>query len=125
MKPNILPEEKTVLLEENEFSKHFNHRGDIDLYIAKAVDSETNKHYIVSTIREIKELNAHGIQFPFEFKTEKQRDKEFKNYGLKEAKMFIDYTIRFIKEKDEWKRKEQEKINSQAEQESNQENNQN
>lgn len=119
MIPNILPEEKTILLEENDFSKHFNHRGDIDLYVAKAVDEETDKHYIVSTIREIKELDAYGIQFPFQFDTEEQRDIEFKNYGIVEAKLFIDYTIQFIKEKDEWKRKE-EQIILQKEQEKNQ-----
>ena len=119
MKPNILPEEKTVLLEENEFSKHFNHRGDIDLYIAKAVDEETDKHFIVATIREIKELNAHGIQFPFQFDTAELRDEEFKKWGINEVRDYIDFTIQFIKDNDEWKQKEAEKIKEKEEQEKN------
>ena len=101
---------ESVLLSDNGFTKIFKVRGDIDLFLSKAVDEESDKHYIVATIREISELNAHGIQFPYEYNTESDRDNAYIVYGTQEAKDFVEFSIQFIKDKEKFKEEEAEKI---------------
>lgn len=110
MKAVPLDQMNSVLLSDNGFTKIFKIRGDIDLFLTKAFDEETDKHYMVATIREIKELNAHGIQFPFEFNTESERDTNYEKWLENEARDFVEFSIQFIIEKDEWKEQEAEKI---------------
>jgi hypothetical protein len=113
----------SVMLSDNGFTKIFKVRGDIDIFLSKAVDEDTNKHYMVASIREIKELDAHGIQFPFEFNSESDRDKDFNKFKEKEAREFVEFSIQFIKEKEEWKKQEAEKIRKNQENGNNSENN--
>jgi hypothetical protein len=110
MKAVPLEQMESILLLDNGFTKIFKIRGDIDLFLTKAIDEDTDKHYMVATIREITELNAHGIQFPFEYLTESERDTEYEKWLENEARDFVEYSIEFIKEKDEWKKEESEKI---------------
>lgn len=110
MKAVPLEQMESVMLSDNGFTKIFKVRGDIDLFLSKAVDEETNKHYFVATIREIPELNAHGVQFPFEFETESERDEAYNLYDIVQARDFVEFSIEFIKEKDEFKKQEAEKI---------------
>jgi hypothetical protein len=110
MKAVPLEQMESVLHSDNGFTKIFKVRGDIDLFLTKAVDEDTDKHYMVATIREIKELSAHGIQFPFEYSTESIRDEEYNKWLENEARDFVEFSIKFIIEKDEWKKEEGEKI---------------
>ena len=105
----LIPME-SVLLSDNEFTKIFKVRGDIDLFLTKAFDEDSNKHYIVATIREIVELNASGIQFPYEYNTDHERDNAYKQYGTEEARDFVEFSIQFIKDKEKFKEEEAEKI---------------
>ena len=95
------------LVAENEFSKQFKLDGDIDLYLNKAVDDETDKHYIVTSIPIIKEVNCEHIQYPIQFNTSEERDNAFNNFDLNYALNYVAETIRFIKEQIE-KNKENE-----------------
>ena len=62
--------------------------------IMKAVDEETDKHYIVVYISQIKELNVEHIQFPMAFDTTEQRDSEYDNFSVVE---FMEFLISEIK----------------------------
>jgi len=95
------------LVAENEFSKHFKLDGDIDLHIAKAVDDETNKHYVVTSIPVIKEVKCEHIQYPIQYNTAEERDNAFNNFDLNFALNYVADTIKFIKEQLE-KQKENE-----------------
>ena len=111
---------KSVLLSDNGFTKIFKLREDVDLFLSKAVDEDTDKHYMVATIKEIKELNAHGVQFPFEYDTESLRDEEYNKWGENEAREFLEFCIQFINDKEVFKQEEAEKIRLMKEQEGNQ-----
>lgn len=65
--------EQAVLLEKNEFSKTYR-MGAISIYIAKAYDEETKKHFVVVSIPEIPHLNVLKLQLPISFDIEGQRD---------------------------------------------------
>ena len=67
---------KAKLIEANDFSKSFHH-GDTKLYIGKAFDEETDKHFVVLSVPEILEVNANNVQFPVSFNSEKERDDAF------------------------------------------------
>lgn len=120
MKAEPLEPIKSVLLSDNGFTKVFKLREDIDLFLSKAVDEDTDKHYMVATIREIKELNAHGIQFPFEYDTESIRDSEYDKWGEGDAREFLEFAIQFIKDKEVFKEEEARKIALMKEKEENQ-----
>jgi len=87
--------EKAVLISENEFTKIFE-LDDIRVVFSKAYDEDSKLHFIVSSIPEIKELGVMHIQFPFTFKTEKQRDKGFKKMDELFALAYINNAKRFI-----------------------------
>jgi hypothetical protein len=123
MKAVPLEPMESVMLSDNGFTKIFKVRGDIDIFLTKAVDEETDKHFMVASIREIVELQAHGIQFPFQYDTEAERDKDFEKFKEKEARDFVEFSIQFIKDKEEWKKQEAEKIRQNQENGNNSENN--
>ena len=50
---------------------------DVDVYVGKAFDEETNKHFLIFSIPVIPEVNVQHIQFPYIFETEKERDEVF------------------------------------------------
>jgi hypothetical protein len=89
------------LVAENEFSKQFKLDGDIDLFLSKAIDDESGKHYIVTSIPLIKEVMCEHIQYPIQFNTTEDRDNAFNNFDLNYALNYVAETIRFIKEQKE------------------------
>ena len=64
------------LIEANDFSKSFEY-SDTKLFIVKAFDEETDKHFVVLSVPEILEVNANNVQFPVSFDSEKERDDAF------------------------------------------------
>lgn len=84
------------LVSENEFTKIFKY-NDIDLYISKAYDDESDRHFLVASIPKIEELNVGNIQQPFVFENEEARDESFKNLDINVAKGFLDSVIEEIK----------------------------
>ena len=71
--------EKAELLEKNEFSKTYR-KGEIKIYIAKAYDEETKKHFVVISIPEIAHLNVLKVQLPIAFDYTEQRDMFFDGF---------------------------------------------
>ena len=71
--------EQAILLDKNDFSKTYR-KGDISIYIAKAYDEETKKHFVVISIPEIAHLNVLKIQLPIGFDYEGQRDMFFDGF---------------------------------------------
>lgn len=71
--------EQAVLLEKNEFSKTYR-KGAISIYIAKAFDEETKKHFVVISIPEIPHLNVLKLQLPISFDYTEQRDLFFDGF---------------------------------------------
>jgi hypothetical protein len=96
--------ESIELIAENEFSKTFKY-NDIELYLAKAFDEETNKHFLVVSIPHIQEVQAEKIQYPIEFPSQEHRDKAFIEFDLPYAKNFINEVIDFIKKQTEENKK--------------------
>ena len=71
----------TQLVSENEFTKIFKKEEDnIDLYVSKAYDEESDKHYLVASIPVIEELGVQGIQLPLQYETSEQRDLAFTEF---------------------------------------------
>lgn len=98
------------LIAENEFSKTFKYKdeiNDIDMYIAKAYDDEQDKHYVVASIPYIKEVSSERVQFPFIFEDEADRDNGFSAFDVNFAKDFIPKLIQMIKDNNA--KQEQEK----------------
>lgn len=97
------------LIAENEFSKTFKYKdeiNDIDMYIAKAFDDEQDKHYIVASIPYIKEVGSERVQFPFIFEDEEDRDNGFLAFDVAFAKDFIPQLIQMIKDNNAKQEKE-------------------
>jgi hypothetical protein len=86
-----------LLVSENKFSKIFK-IGEIDLYVAKAFDEESNVHFIVCSIPVIKEITAMDIQYPVYCQSEVSRDAMFDNFDIPFAEGFLDALIKEIKE---------------------------
>jgi len=83
--------EKVKLVSENEFTKHHRYEEkEIDCYLSKAYDEETDKHFLVVSIPKIAELNAMHIQYPMVFDTENERDEFFKNFNPLD---FLDFLL--------------------------------
>ena len=94
------------LIAENEFSKTFKY-NDIDVFVAKAVDDEISKHYLVISIPTIPETQSHEIQYPLEYDTMELRDEDFKKFDVGYCKQFTDSLIVFMKEQ---KKLQEEKL---------------
>ena len=69
-------------LSENEFTKHHKYEEkDIDCYLSKAYDEETEKHFLIASIPRIPELNAMHIQYPMVFDNEAERNQFYDDYN--------------------------------------------
>lgn len=85
------------LVSENEFSKIFKF-NDIDIYLAKANDEESNGHFIVASIPRIDEVDVSHLQYPFKYDSAEDRDMAFKEFNVIMVEDFIYSVISFIKE---------------------------
>lgn len=72
--------ENAVLLESNDFSRTYR-KGDIMLYIAKAYDEPSQKHFVVISIPEIPHLGVLKLQLPIDFDYEPMRDAFFDTFN--------------------------------------------
>ena len=82
---------------ENDVQKIFK-SIDIDVYVGKAYDEDTDKHFLVFSIPVIPEANVQHIQFPYVFETEKERDEVFTHLDDKYISAFIEKLISQIEE---------------------------
>jgi len=82
---------------ENDVQKIFK-SIDIDVYVGKAYDEDTDKHFLVFSIPIIPEANVQHIQFPYIFETEKERDEVFTHLDDKYISAFIEKLISQIEE---------------------------
>ena len=99
---NITQPKECLLVTENEFTKSFKYvDGDIELFISKGVDEETDKHFLVASIPLIEELNVAKIQFPILFEDQAQRDAAFIDFSVENATDFIEQVIAEIKNRKE------------------------
>ena len=71
---------------------------DVDVYVGKAFDEETDKHFLIFSIPVIPEANVQHIQFPYVFDTEKERDDVFVNLDDKYITVFVEKLIGQIEE---------------------------
>jgi ribosome-associated toxin RatA of RatAB toxin-antitoxin module len=71
---------------------------DTDVFIGKAYDEETDKHFIVFSIPLLAEVNVQHVQYPFQFDTEVERDDVFKNINMEYVSGFIYKLVNQIKE---------------------------
>ena len=97
MKAKIIKMGGVVILDENEFSKHFKYNN-IEIFLAKAVDEETDKHFLVVSIPHIAEVEAQSLQYPISFDNAIERDEAFIKFDLEYVKIFLKEVIDFIKE---------------------------
>ena len=67
------------LIDENKFSKTYR-KESISIYIAKAYDEDTKKHFVVISIPEIAHLNVIKLQLPIAFDFAEQRDLFFDGF---------------------------------------------
>ena len=88
--------EKIKLVSENEFTKHHMYEEkEIDCYLSKSYDEETDKHFLVASIPRIPELSVMHIQFPMVFENEAERDYYFDTFNPLE---FLDELMAQMKE---------------------------
>lgn len=83
---------KFNLLDKNEFSKTFR-KGAISIYIAKAYDEDTKKHFVVISIPEIEHLNVIKLQLPIAFDFAEQRDLFFDGFEPDEFMPLLEQKI--------------------------------
>jgi hypothetical protein len=82
---------------ENDVQKIFK-SIDIDVYVGKAFDEETNKHFLIFSIPVIPECSVQHIQFPYVFDTEKERDEVFTHLESNYISEFVEKLINQIEE---------------------------
>ena len=87
----------TSLVSKNDFTKVFKYK-EIELYISKAYDDESDRHFLVASIPKIDELNVGNIQQPLVFINEEERDKTFESLDVNIAQKFLDDVIAEIKQ---------------------------
>lgn len=75
--------EPVELVEANDFSKHYK-QGEVHLYVAKAFDEKTSKHYLVCSVPDIPSLRVHKIQLPMEFDKEEDRNAVFATFDAED-----------------------------------------
>jgi len=71
---------------------------DVDVYVGKAFDEETDKHFLIFSIPIIPEANVQHIQFPYVFDTEKERDEVFTHLEENYISEFVEKLIIQINE---------------------------
>lgn len=84
------------LVSESKFSKHFE-LDNINLYIHKAFDEDSNKHFIIPCIPTIEELNINDLKDSLVFENEEERDGAFENWDLDFSNYYVSFTIEKIK----------------------------
>ena len=84
----------------NEFSKHFKY-GNVDVYLNKAFDEDSSKHYIIASIPNIEEVNVSHLNYPLEFETSEDRDLDFEQFDGSKVTLLVESAIDFIKEQQE------------------------
>jgi len=89
-----------ILESENEFTKIFKD-NDIAIYLSKAYDEDSNKHYVVASVPSISEIDASDIKYPFPFDVEQERNDFFDRFGIKNASEFTNDLVNFIVEQRE------------------------
>ena len=82
---------------ENDVQKIFK-SYDVDVYVGKAYDEETDKHFLIFSIPVIPEANVQHIQFPYIFDTEKERDEVFTHLEANYISEFVEKLIIQIEE---------------------------
>jgi hypothetical protein len=82
---------------QNEVQKIFKSH-DVDVYVGKAFDEETDKHFLIFSIPLIPEANVQHIQFPYIFETEKERDEVFTHLEENYISEFVEKLITQINE---------------------------
>jgi len=88
--------EKIKLVSENEFTKHHRYEEkEIDCYLSKSYDEETDKHFLIASIPRIPELSVMHIQFPMVFENEAERNYYFDTFNPLE---FLDDLMAQMKE---------------------------
>ena len=86
-----------TLESQNDVQKIFKSH-DIDVYVGKAFDEDTDKHFLVFSIPVIPTANVQHIQFPYVFDTEKERDEVFTHLDDKYITVFVEKLISQIEE---------------------------
>lgn len=71
---------------------------DVDVYVGKAFDEETDKHFLIFSIPVIPEASVQHIQFPYIFETEKERDEVFTHLEENYIAEFVEKLITQINE---------------------------
>jgi hypothetical protein len=84
------------IVSESKFSKHFE-LDNINLYIHKAFDEDSDKHFIIPCIPTIEELNINDLKDSLVFDNEAERDIAFENWDLDFSNYYISFTIEKIK----------------------------
>ncbi len=97
---------EAILLSNNGVTKIFKY-NDIDLYVSKAFDDESDNHFLVCSIKEIPELNVGNLQLPIRFESEEQRDLFFEEFN---GEAFINEMIAQIKSNKENQIDESDKV---------------
>jgi hypothetical protein len=90
----------TTLESQNEFTKKFKY-NEIELYVSKAFDEESDAHFLVNSIPKIEDLGVANIQLPIAFESEEERNRVFDGLDVNEAKSFLDALIEQIKQQKE------------------------
>ena len=85
------------VISENNFTKAFIFNGTY-IFISKAYDEDSDKHFLVNSIPEIREVNAHHVQFPIGFNSEQERDQTFDELDLEAAGELLTVFINSIKQ---------------------------
>jgi len=84
------------LVSESKFTKHFE-LNEIQLFIHKAYDEDSDKHFITPCIPFINELNIQDLKDSLVFENEAERDIAFENWDVDFADYYIQFTIEKIK----------------------------
>lgn len=96
------------LVSESKFTKHFE-LNDIQLFIHKAYDEDSDKHFITPCIPFIEELNVHDLKDALVFENEADRDISFDHFNLDFAEYYLNFTIEKIKKQNAENEKNKEK----------------
>jgi len=95
MEEQLIPYTLEVI-SENEFTKAFRYNN-IEMYVSKAYDEDSDKHFLINSIPRIPDVNVEAIQYPMVFENERQRNDTFAELDMFLAKNFIDSLIGTIK----------------------------
>lgn len=88
------------LVSESKFTKHFE-LNEIQLFIHKAYDEDSDRHFITPCIPFINELNISDLKDALVFDNEAERDISFENWDLDFADYYLQFTIEKIKKQND------------------------